>query len=105
SFSGAQVPSLWLPGPFKLGFDPARLTGLGQLERLDAQEAAFDAGRPGICALARSSGAGSIVLDVANGWIGSFDESPASSSSSHLLRLVRSFRRNRWAWSRLAPHP
>ncbi len=27
SFSGAQVPSLWLPGPFKLGFDPERLTG------------------------------------------------------------------------------
>ena len=78
SFSGAQVPSLWLPGPFKLGFDPARLTGQGQLERLDGQEAAFDAGRSGICALARSSGAGSIVLDVANGWIGTYDESPAS---------------------------
>ena len=78
SFSGAQVPSLWLPGPFKLGFDPGRLTGTGQLERLDAQEAAFDNGRPGICALARSSGAGSIVLDIQDGLVGTYDESPAS---------------------------
>lgn len=77
SFSGAQVPSLWLPGPFKLGFDPARLTGMGQLDRLAAQEAAFDAGRPGICELAVSSGAGSIVLDVEEGAIGTYDESPA----------------------------
>jgi hypothetical protein len=66
------------PRAVQAGFDPARLTGQGQLERLDAQEAAFDAGRSGICALARSSGAGSIVLDVANGWIGTYDESPAS---------------------------
>jgi hypothetical protein len=78
SFSGAQVPSLWLPGPFKLGFDPGRLTGEGQLERLDAQESAFAKGRTGICSLARSSGAGSIVLDVQGGLVGTYDESPAS---------------------------
>src|SRR4029453_1065847 len=41
SFSGAQVPSLWLPGPFKLGFDPQRLTGISFLDRLRAQEKAF----------------------------------------------------------------
>jgi hypothetical protein len=78
SFSGAQVPSLWLPGPFKLGFDPARLTGLSQLQRLDAQEEAFDGGRPGICNLARSSAAGSVILDVEQGLLGTYDETPAS---------------------------
>jgi hypothetical protein len=78
SFSGAQVPSLWLPGPFKLGFDPARLTGQSHLERLEAQEAAFDNGRPGICEFARSSGAASVVLDVQGGLVGTYDESPAS---------------------------
>jgi hypothetical protein len=78
SFSGAQVPSLWLPGPFKLGFDPARLTGLGHLDRLAAQEASFDGGRPAICAFAQSFGAGSIVLDVEQGLVGTFDESPGS---------------------------
>jgi hypothetical protein len=78
SFSGAQVPSLWLPGPFKLGFDPARLTGLGHLDRLAAQEAAFDGGRPSICSFARTFGAGSIILDVQQGLVGTFDESPAS---------------------------
>jgi hypothetical protein len=77
SFSGAQVPSLWLPGPFKLGFDPAALTGTGQLERWARQEMAFDAGRPGICSLATASGAGSIILDVQDGLIGTYDESPA----------------------------
>jgi hypothetical protein len=77
SFSGAQVPSLWLPGPFKLGFDPARLTGLGQLQRWARQEAAFDGGRPAICAFASASEAGSIILDVDDGLVGTFDESPA----------------------------
>lgn len=78
SFSGAQVPSLWLPGPFKLGFDPARLTGLGHLERLAKQEAAFDGGQGAICAFARDFAAGSIILDVEGGLLGTFDESPAS---------------------------
>jgi hypothetical protein len=77
SFSGAQVPSLWLPGPFKLGFDPARLTGLGQLDRWARQEVAFDGGRPAICAFAGAFGAGSIILDVDDGLVGTFDESPA----------------------------
>ena len=77
SFSGAQVPSLWLPGPFKLGFDPERLTGLGQLDRWARQEVAFDGGRPAICAFAASAGAGSIILDVDDGLVGTFDESPA----------------------------
>jgi hypothetical protein len=77
SFSGAQVPSLWLPGPFKLGFDPARLTGISQQDRLTQQEAAFDGGRSSICAFAGAFGAGSIILDVEQGMVGTFDESPA----------------------------
>ena len=79
SFSGVQVPSLWLPGPFKLGFDPARLTGVSQLDRLARQEAAFDGGRSSICSFTGASGAGSIILDVEDGMVGTYDESPASS--------------------------
>lgn len=78
SFSGSQVPSLWLPGPVKLGFDPAVMTGIGYLERVRAQEAAFGGGLPTICAGARSSGAGSIVLDVRGGRLGLLDTTPAS---------------------------
>jgi hypothetical protein len=77
SFSGAQVPSLWLPGPIKLGFDPAKLTGIGQLERWARQAAAFDGGRPAICADAAASGAGSIILDLDHGMVGTYDETPA----------------------------
>ncbi len=78
SLSGAQVPSLWLPGPFKLGFDPEVMTGTGYLDRLRAQEAAFDGGRAAICAHASSNAAGSIVLDVQGGLVGTLDETPAS---------------------------
>lgn len=77
SFSGAQVPSLWLPGPFKLGFDPSVLTGVGQVERWARQKAAFEGGRPAICSYVAVSGAGSIVLDVEQGQVGTFDETPA----------------------------
>jgi hypothetical protein len=78
SFSGAQVPSLWLPGPFKLGFDPERMTGISYLDRLRAQEAAFIGGRASICTFAAASGAGSILLDVESGMVGLRDVTPAS---------------------------
>jgi hypothetical protein len=78
SFSGAQVPSLWLPGPFKLGFDPERMTGESYLDRLHAQEAAFAGGRAAVCAFARASSAGSVILDVEQGSLGMYDTSPAS---------------------------
>ncbi|MEA2611852.1 MAG: hypothetical protein QOG32_1578, partial [Chloroflexota bacterium] len=78
SLSGAQVPSLWLPGPFKLGFDPARLTGVGYLDRLRAQEAAFAGGRQAICAFSAAYHAGSILLDVEGGMVGLLDVAPAS---------------------------
>lgn len=78
SFSGSQVPSLWLPGPFKLGFDPEVMTGKGYLDRLRDQETAMAGGLDAICAGAGSAGAGSIVLDVEDGRLGLFDVTPAS---------------------------
>jgi hypothetical protein len=78
SFSGAQVPSLWLPGPFKLGFEPAVLTGTGQADRVRAQTAAFQAGIKGICGLARRFSADGIVLDAEEGLVGLHDISPAA---------------------------
>ena len=52
--TGAQPFSLWLGGSTKLGFDPARLTPWGYLERVHLQDRAFRAGLPGLCALARA---------------------------------------------------
>src|SRR5262249_61826186 len=34
AYSGAQVVSLWLPGPYKLGYDPKPLTSYGDEQRL-----------------------------------------------------------------------
>jgi hypothetical protein len=64
SFSGAQVVAAWLPGPFKLGFDPAVLTGYGQVERWRDLALGFAGGRAGVCGLAAEYGAGSLLLDV-----------------------------------------
>ena len=78
SFSGAQVPSLWLPGPVKLGFDPRVLTGSGQVERVQAQTAAFQSGIGGICSLAARFAADAILLDAEGGLIGLHDISPGA---------------------------
>ena len=78
SFSGAQVISLWTPGPFKLGFDPRKLTGKGYLERNALVQTAFDAGPAGICALASSEGADAILLRTYRGLVGLYDRSLAS---------------------------
>ncbi len=78
SFSGAQVISLWAPGPFKLGFDPKALTGLGYLERVRLLERAFDSGPTGICALASSQHADAILLRTYHGLVGLYDRSLAS---------------------------
>ncbi len=78
SFSGAQVASLWLPGPFKLGFDPERLTGVSYLDRLRAQEIAFEGGLPTICDFTRAFDGRSILLDIEDGLVGLHDVSPAS---------------------------
>jgi hypothetical protein len=78
SFSGAQVISLWTPGPFKLGFDPKALTGQGYLERVRLLEAAFDAGPAGICELAHAEQADAILLRTYRGLVGLYDRSLAS---------------------------
>jgi hypothetical protein len=78
SFSGAQVPSAWLPGPVKLGFDPAKLTGTGQVDRVAAQTAAFQGGRTGICAFARAVSADAVLLDARSGRLGLRDITPAA---------------------------
>jgi hypothetical protein len=78
SFSGAQVINLWTPGPFKLGFDPKKLTGKSYLERNSLLQAAFDAGPAGICALAASESADAILLRTYRGLVGLYDRSLAS---------------------------
>ena len=78
SFSGAQVISLWTPGPFKLGFDPKALTGKGYLERVRLLQDAFDAGPAGICALAANEGADAILLNKYRGLVGLYDRSLGS---------------------------
>ena len=78
SFSGAQVVSLWAPGPFKLGFDPKALTGLSYLERVRLLEKAFDDGPAGICGLAASQHADAILLQQYQGLVGLYDRSLAS---------------------------
>ncbi len=96
SFSGAQIESTWTPGPFKLGFDPERLTGLGYLERGRRLQSAFDGGAAGICALATSSGYGRLLLASRSGLVGFYDRSfaapyrvePAERPGAGLLREV-----------------
>jgi hypothetical protein len=78
SFSGAQVVSLWAPGPFKFGFDPKALTGMGYLERVRLLEKAFDDGPAGICRLAASQNADAILLQQYQGLVGLYDRSLAS---------------------------
>jgi hypothetical protein len=96
SFTGAQVPSAWLPGPIKLGFDPERLTGSGYLERVRRVEAAFDRGPAGICALRTSDGVDVLLLDASGGLVGSYDRTvgspyrvePRDRSEATILRTV-----------------
>jgi hypothetical protein len=78
SFTGAQVPSAWLPGPIKLGFDPTALTGSGYLDRVRRVEGAFDAGRQGICSLRSSDGVGVLLLEKSGGLVGAYDRTVAS---------------------------
>jgi hypothetical protein len=73
SLTGANVFSLWLPGPIKLGFDPAPLTGLGFLERVGLATNAFDAGLPGICDLARAEGIRTVLLQSLNDLVATHD--------------------------------
>jgi hypothetical protein len=78
SFSGAQVESLWLPGPFKLGFDPAKLTGRSYLDRNKKLIAAFDGGQAGICAMAHADGIDTLLLTAKDGAVGLHDRTMAA---------------------------
>jgi hypothetical protein len=79
AYSGAQVVSLWLPGPYKLGYDPKPLTGFGYEERVHRQAEAFGRGVPGLCGLARPFELDAFVLDrLAGDRIGTFDVWPAA---------------------------
>ena len=96
SFTGAQVPSAWLPGPIKLGFDPEALTGDGYLERVRRVEAAFDGGPAGICSLRASDGVDVLLLEASGGLVGAYDRTAASPyrveprdrSEATILRVV-----------------
>ncbi len=76
--TGAQPFSLWLTGPTKLGFDPARLTRWGMLDRLHLQNRAFKRGLGGLCALAREVRADDLVLRHRGHLLGTRDLRPAS---------------------------
>jgi hypothetical protein len=75
SFSGASVADAWLPGFIKLGFDPARMTGFGQLDRAQLVATAFDQGLDGLCSLRSSLGATTLMLETRDGLVGSFGHS------------------------------
>ncbi len=76
--TGAQPFSLWLSGSTKLGFDPAELTPWGYLERVRLQDAAFRAGLPGLCSLARRSSASALVLRHYGRLLGTHDRRPSA---------------------------
>jgi hypothetical protein len=78
SLTGVNVFSLWLPGPIKLGFDPAPLTGTGFLERVGLATRAFDAGTPGICDLARAKGIDNVLLQSLNDLVATHDHAFAA---------------------------
>ncbi|MEO6469582.1 MAG: hypothetical protein ABIP21_10820 [Acidimicrobiia bacterium] len=76
--TGAQPYSSWISGSIKLGFDPKSLTGTGYLTRVHRLADAFDAGRSGVCALARSSHSRAVVLRRLDGMLGTHDVRPAA---------------------------
>ena len=78
SLTGARVFSLWLPGPIKLGFDPAVATGIGFTERVNLATRAFDAGLDGICDLARAQRIDTVLLQSFNERVATHDHSFAA---------------------------
>ena len=76
--SGAQ-PFGFLPtGSVKLGFDPARTTDYGYLERVRLVERAQGRGLPGLCGLARRTGADFLVLRRDGDLLGTHDTRPSA---------------------------
>ncbi len=78
SFSGAQVFSLWLPGPYKLGFDLEALTGRGFLDRVQTLQNAYDHGRAGTCELAKAEKMDAVLIETRGGEVVFYDRSLAS---------------------------
>jgi hypothetical protein len=78
SATGAQPFSLWTPGYVKLGFDPAKATGIGYLERVHTTQQAFAHGRRALCRLARSEHLDVAVLRAARGRVAFYDLRPSA---------------------------
>jgi hypothetical protein len=76
--SGAQ-PFAFLPsGAVKLGFDPARATDYGYVERIRLNEQAQRAGLPGLCSLARRVGVDFLVVRRDGDLLGTHDLRPSA---------------------------
>jgi len=78
SLSGSHVYSSYLHGVIKLGFDLERVTGLGYRERVRNLNVAFDSGQAGLCQLGRAAEADVFMLDVRDGLVGVYDQTPAA---------------------------
>lgn len=78
AMSGAHVVSLWLPGTFKVGYDPAASTGIGHRERQDKLRVAFRRGISEICELADEFDVGAVLLDRRANRLGTRDVWPAA---------------------------
>ncbi len=76
--SGATVFDLWLPGWFDPGYSVERSTGISIANRTKLGTAAFAHGLPGICSLARRAHAGDVLVERANGLVGTRDTWPAA---------------------------
>jgi hypothetical protein len=76
--SGAQPFSFLPSGAVKLGFDPARTTDYGYLQRVRMSEDAFAVGRSGLCRLADRTDADFVVLRRDGDLLGTHDGRPSS---------------------------
>ena len=78
STTGAQPFSLLSPGYMHLGFDVAKATGIGYLERVQETQSAFANGRPALCQLAKSEHLDVAVLRGAGGLAAFYDLIPSA---------------------------
>ncbi len=76
--SGATVFDLWLPGWFDPGYSVKKSTGISIADRAKLEMSAFARGLPGICSLARRAHTGDVLLERANGLVGTRDTWPAA---------------------------
>jgi hypothetical protein len=76
--SGATVFDLWLPGWLDPGYSVKKSTGISIPDRTKLEMDAFARGLPGVCSLARRAHAGDVLLERANGLVGTRDTWPAA---------------------------